>query len=31
MGAAARALGEKEFARPLLAERFVVTLTAHVA
>jgi glycosyltransferase involved in cell wall biosynthesis len=31
MGAAARALGEKEFARPLLAERFVATLTAHVA
>jgi glycosyltransferase involved in cell wall biosynthesis len=28
MGAAARALGEKEFARPLLAERFVATLEA---
>mgnify|MGYP000217810773 CR=1 FL=1 len=26
MGAAARGLGEKEFARPLLAERFVATL-----
>jgi glycosyltransferase involved in cell wall biosynthesis len=26
MGAAARALGEKEFARPLLAARFVDTL-----
>jgi glycosyltransferase involved in cell wall biosynthesis len=26
MGAAARGLGEKEFARPLLAERFVTTL-----
>jgi glycosyltransferase involved in cell wall biosynthesis len=29
MGAAARALGEKEFARPLLAARFVATLEAH--
>ena len=31
MGAAARALGEKEFARPKLADRFVTTLeaTAH--
>ena len=29
MGAAARSLGEKEFARTLLAERFVATLTAH--
>jgi glycosyltransferase involved in cell wall biosynthesis len=28
MGAAARALGEKEFARPLLAARFVATLEA---
>jgi glycosyltransferase involved in cell wall biosynthesis len=28
MGAAARALGEKEFARPLLADRFVATLEA---
>jgi glycosyltransferase involved in cell wall biosynthesis len=28
MGAAARALGEKEFARPLLANRFVATLEA---
>ena len=28
MGAAARALGEKEFARPRLAERFVATLEA---
>jgi len=26
MGAAARALGEKEFARPLLAARFVDTI-----
>ena len=28
MGVAARALGEKEFARPLLADRFVATLEA---
>jgi glycosyltransferase involved in cell wall biosynthesis len=28
MGAAARALAEKEFARPLLADRFVATLEA---
>jgi hypothetical protein len=28
MGASARALGEKEFARPLLAARFVATLEA---
>ena len=28
MGAAARSLGEKEFARPLLANRFVATLEA---
>jgi hypothetical protein len=31
MGAAARGLAEKEFARPALAEQFVVTLTAQVA
>jgi hypothetical protein len=30
MGAAARALAEKEFARPLLAGRFVATLEAQV-
>ena len=29
MGAAARALAEKEFARPLLADRFIATLEAH--
>ena len=29
MGAAARALAEKEFARPLLAARFIATLEAH--
>lgn len=29
MGAAARALAEKEFARPLLAERFIATLEAQ--
>ncbi len=29
MGAAARALGEKEFARPLLADRFIVTIEAY--
>jgi glycosyltransferase involved in cell wall biosynthesis len=29
MGAAARALAEKEFARPLLADRFIETLEAH--
>ena len=29
MGAAARALAEKEFARPLLADRFITTLEAH--
>lgn len=31
MGAAARALAEKEFARPLLAGRFVAVLEAHAA
>jgi len=31
MGAAARALAEKEFARPLLAARFAATLEAHAA
>ena len=31
MGAAARALAEKEFARPLLADRFVATLEAYAA
>jgi glycosyltransferase involved in cell wall biosynthesis len=31
MGAAARALAEKEFARPLLAARFIATLEAHAA
>lgn len=31
MGVAARALAEKEFARPLLAGRFVATLEAHAA
>ena len=31
MGAAARVLAEKEFARPLLAGRFVATLEAHAA
>jgi glycosyltransferase involved in cell wall biosynthesis len=31
MGAAARALGEKEFARPLLAARFSAVLEAHAA
>lgn len=31
MGAAARALAEKEFARPLLAARFVAALEAHAA
>ena len=30
MGAAARVLAEKEFARPLLADRFIVTLEAQV-
>jgi glycosyltransferase involved in cell wall biosynthesis len=29
MGAAARALGEKEFARPLLADRFIAALEVH--
>jgi glycosyltransferase involved in cell wall biosynthesis len=29
MGAAARALGEKEFARPILADRFIAALEAH--
>jgi glycosyltransferase involved in cell wall biosynthesis len=31
MGAAARALAEKEFARPHLAARFIATLEAHAA
>ena len=31
MGAAARALAEREFARPLLAARFIATLEAHAA
>jgi len=31
MGVAARALAEKEFARPLLADRFIATLEAHAA
>ena len=31
MGAAARMLAEKEFARPHLAERFIATLESHVA
>ena len=31
MGAAARALAEKEFARPVLADRFIATLEAHAA
>jgi glycosyltransferase involved in cell wall biosynthesis len=31
MGAAARALAEKEFARPLLAARFVAVLESHAA
>ena len=31
MGAAARALAEKEFARPILAGRFIATLEAHAA
>ena len=31
MGAAARSLAEKEFARPLLAERFIAALEAHAA
>jgi hypothetical protein len=29
MGAAARALAEKEFARPILADRFIAALEAH--
>jgi glycosyltransferase involved in cell wall biosynthesis len=29
MGAAARSLAEKEFARPLLAERFIATLETY--
>jgi glycosyltransferase involved in cell wall biosynthesis len=29
MGAAARALAEKEFARPILADRFIATLEVH--
>jgi hypothetical protein len=29
MGAAARTLAEKEFARPLLAARFIAALEAH--
>ena len=31
MGAAARSLAEKEFARPILADRFIATLEAHAA
>jgi len=31
MGTAARTLAEKEFARPLLADRFIATLEAHAA
>jgi glycosyltransferase involved in cell wall biosynthesis len=31
MGAAARSLAQKEFARPLLAGRFIATLEAHAA
>jgi glycosyltransferase involved in cell wall biosynthesis len=31
MGDAARSLAEKEFARPLLADRFIATLEAHAA
>ena len=31
MGAAARVLAEKEFARPILAGRFIATLEAHAA
>lgn len=31
MGAAARSLAEKEFARPILADRFIVALEVHAA